>query len=145
MTFDDGVDYVPETDSKNSSAAAKYVTKEISITNPASAVNVKLTVNVKDVENVKVYYKTKESSSQENFDDINWVAFNTDGNSDTSELATVENSISGQFEKQSSYQELSYSASNLAEFTSFAVKVVMKTDDPAYVPKIQDLRAVAAY
>ena len=145
MTFDNGVDYVQETDSKNSSSAAKYVTKEISITNPGSAVNVKLTVNVKDIENVRVFYKTKESSSQENFDDINWVAFNTNGNPDTLELATVENSISGQFEKQSSYQELSYSASNLAEFTSFAVKVVMKTDDPAYVPKIQDLRAVAAY
>jgi len=34
---------------------------------------------------------------------------------------------------------------NLPEFSSFAVKIVMKTSDPAYVPKIQDVRAVASY
>ena len=29
MSFDTGVDYVPETDSSNSSSVAKYVTKEV--------------------------------------------------------------------------------------------------------------------
>ena len=43
------------------------------------------------------------------------------------------------------YQELVYSVSELPEFTSFAIKVVMKSDDPVYVPKLQDLRAVASY
>ena len=145
MSLGNGVDYVPEATSKNSSSVAKYVTKEVSIENPATTVNVKLTANVKDIENLKVYYRVKESSSQENFTDINWVPFNTDGNTDTAVFATPENSISGQFEEQSSYQELSYSVSDLPEFTSFAVKVVMKTDDPAYVPKVQDIRAVAAF
>ena len=145
MRFGNGVDFVEETTSKNSSSVAKYVTKEVAITNPASAINVKLTATVKDVENLKVYYRIKQASSQENFADTDWVAFNTDGNADTSEFATPENSISGQFEKQSAYQELAYSVSNLPEFTSFAVKVVMKTDDPAYVPKVQDIRAVAAF
>jgi hypothetical protein len=102
-------------------------------------------MNLKNTENVKVLYKIKETSSQSNFDDINWNYFNIDGNPDNDDLATASNSISGQFEKQSYYQEFKYSAPNLPEFTSFAVKIVMKTDDPAYVPKIQDLRAVASY
>ena len=103
-------------------------------------------MNVKDIENVKVYYKIKPASSQQNFDDINWEYFNTDGGPDqANEIATAENSISGQFEKQSSYQELRYTVEELTEFSSFAVKIVMKTDDPAYIPKIQDLRTVASF
>ena len=146
MGFSQGVDYVPETGSVNTSGTAKYVTKEVFINTPAESLNVYLTLNVRDVENVKVYYKIKPASSQQNFDDINWEYFNTDGNPDQeNEIATAENSISGQFEKQSSYQELRYTAEELTEFSSFAVKIVMKTDDPAYIPKIQDLRAVASF
>ena len=102
-------------------------------------------MNLTDIENVKIYYKIRESSSSANFEDINWVPFNDDGNPDVNNLATPTNSISGQFEKQVDYQELIYSASNLPEFTSFAIKIIMKTDNPSYVPKIQDLRAVASY
>ena len=60
-------------------------------------------------------------------------------------LATTENSISGVVEKQSSYQDLKYSVSDIEEFSSFAVKVVMLGVDPAFAPKIQDIRAVAAF
>ena len=69
----------------------------------------------------------------------------TTGLPDTDTIATSENSISGITEKQSSYQELSYSVEDLPEFSSFAVKLIMKSRNPAYVPKIQDLRAVASY
>ena len=145
MEFENGVDYVSETSSKNTSSVAKYVTKQVSLNNDATGIDVRLTLNVSDTENVKVFYKIKKSSSQENFEDINWVAFNKNGNPDVEEIASVTNSISGDFEDQKSYQELKYSASNLQNFSSFAVKVVMQTTDPAYVPKIQDLRAVASY
>ena len=146
MEFTQGVDYVPENGSLNTSGVAKYVTKEIFINNPASSINVYLTLNVRDVDNVKVFYKIKPAASQQNFDDVNWEYFNGTGAPDQEdEIATSENSISGQFEKQSSYQELRYTEEELTEFSSFAIKIVMKTDDPAYVPKIQDLRAVASF
>jgi len=146
MEFTQGVDYVPENGSLNTSGVAKYVTKEIFINNPASSINVYLTLNIRDVDNIKVFYKIKPAASQQNFDDVNWEYFNGTGSPDQEdEIATAENSISGQFEKQSSYQELRYTAEELTEFSSFAIKIVMKTDDPAYVPKIQDLRAVASF
>lgn len=145
VNYTTGVDYVPETDAVNSSSVAKYVTKEVFIDNAGSAIDLRSTMNLTDVENVKIYYKIRESSSSANFDDINWIPFNKDGNPDVDNLATPTNSISGQFEKQADYQELLFSASNLPEFTSFAIKVIMKTDNPSYVPKIQDLRAVASY
>jgi hypothetical protein len=145
MQFSDGVDFVSEKAPNNSSSVSKYVTKEIAINQPGTSVDVRLTVNVKDIENIRVLYRIKESSSQINFEDIEWSYFNIDGNPDNSDLATYTNTISGQIESQSSYQELKYSAFNLSEFNSFAVKIVMKTNDPAYSPKIQDIRAVASY
>ena len=48
-------------------------------------------------------------------------------------------------EKQSSYQDLKYSVSDLPEYSSFAIKIVMTGTDPSYVPKVQDIRAVAAF
>ena len=145
VSYRSGIDYVSDNTSKNSSAVAKYVTKEVSISNPATSIDVRLTANVKDVQNVQVLYRYKKASSQENFEDIDWIYFNQSGEPDTLEIATSENSISSTTEKQSSYQEFKYSASNLPEFSSFAVKIVMKSVDPAYVPKIQDIRAVASF
>ena len=145
ITYTDGVDFISDNQSKNSSSSAKYVTKEVSIQNPATSIDVKTTVNVSDIENIKVLYRIKKSSSQENFEDIEWVYFNETGIPDTNVIATSENSISAISEKQSSYQELSYSTNDLPEFSSFAIKIVMASSNPAFVPKVQDLRAVASY
>ena len=145
VTYTDGIDYVSDAKSKDSSSIAKYVTKEVAIENPATGINVKITANTSDIKNIAILYRIKKSSSQENFEDIEWVNFNTTGLPDKDTIATSENSISGITEKQSSYQELSYSVEDLPEFSSFAVKIVMKSRNPAFVPKIQDLRAVASY
>ena len=145
VTYTDGIDYVSDTKSKDSSSIAKYVTKEVAIENPATGIDVKITANTSDISNIGLLYRIKKSSSQENFEDIEWVYFNTTGVPDKDTIATSENSISGITEKQSSYQELTYSVEDLPEFSSFAVKVIMKSRNPAFVPKIQDLRAVASY
>ena len=145
VSYSEGVDFVAEDTSKNSSSVAKYVTKEIYISNPATAIDVHLLANVKEISDIEVLYKYKRASSQENFEDIEWFYFNESGQPDSLEIATAENSISSIVEKQSSYQDLKYSVSDLPEFSSFAIKIVMRGVDPAYVPKIQDIRAVAAF
>ena len=145
ITYTNGTEFVAENTSKNGSAAAKYVTKEIAINSPATSIDVHLLANVKDIADVKVLYRFKKASSQENFEDIDWVFFNEDGMPDTAEIATSENTISGVVEKQSAYQDLKYSVADLPEFSSFAIKIVMASVDPAFVPKIQDIRAVASF
>ena len=144
-TYDLGISYVTEDSSKNTSGIAKYVTKEIALSNSGTTIDVKITANVRNISDIRVLYKTKEESSEVNFDDIEWKFFNVNGKSDLDLAATAENEISGQFEKQESYQEIPFSVTNLPEFTSFAIKVVMGTNNPAYVPKLQDIRAVAAF
>ena len=145
IEYANGITYVSDNTSKNSSSVAKYVTKEVAISNPGTAIDVNLTVNSKDIKDVEVLYKFKRASSQENFDDINWIYFNDNGQPDSLEIATPENTISAVLEKQSSYQDIKYSVSDLPEFSSFAIKIVMKGVDPAFVPKIQDIRAVASF
>ena len=145
VTYDNGIDFVSDIQSKGTSSAASYITKEVSVQNPATGIDVRLTANTVDISNIEVLYRIKKSSSEENFEDIEWVYFNGTGLPDVDVIATAENSISSIIEKQSSYQELSYSVEDLPEFSSFAIKVVMKTINPAFVPKIQDLRAVASY
>ena len=145
VTFENGIDFVSDSQSKGTSTIASYITKEVSIENPATGIDVRLTANTVDVKNIEVLYRIKKSSSEDNFEDIEWVYFNGTGLPDVDVIATAENSISGITEKQSSYQELTYSVEDLPEFSSFAIKVVMKTTNPAFVPKIQDLRAVASY
>ena len=145
VSYENGIDFVSDTQSKGTSTAASYITKEVSIENPATGIDVRLTANTVDIKNIEVLYRLKKSSSEENFEDIEWVYFNSTGVPDVDVIATAENSISGITEKQESYQELTYSVDDLPEFSSFAIKVVMKTSNPAFVPKIQDLRAVASY
>ena len=145
VSYENGIDFVSDIQSKGTSTAASYITKEVSIENPATGIDVRLTANTVDIKNIELLYRLKKSSSEENFEDIEWVYFNSTGVPDVDVIATAENSISGITEKQSSYQELTYSVDDLPEFSSFAIKVVMKTSNPAFVPKIQDLRAVASY
>ena len=104
-----------------------------------------MTANVKDIADIQVLFRYKESSSQESFDVIEYQYFNGTGLPDFDIVATAENTISSITEKQSSYQELEYSVSDLPEFSSFGIKIVMKSDNPAFVPKIQDMRTVASY
>ena len=92
-----------------------------------------------------MFFKIKEVSSQGSLEDSVWISFNADGNADNNDLASAENSSSPVIEKQSSYQEFSYTATNLPEFTSFAIKLVMKSSEPSYPPKVQDIRVVASY
>jgi hypothetical protein len=145
VTYSNGTEFVAEDTSKNSSSVAKYITKEISISNPGTSIDVHLLMNAKEISDIEVLYKFKKASSQDNFDDIDWEYFNGNGQPDVAEIATPENTISSAVEKQSSYQDLKYSVSNLPEFSTFAIKIVMKSVDPAFVPKIQDIRAVASF
>jgi hypothetical protein len=144
ISYSDGILYTSDINSKNSSSVAKYVTKEVTLANAATTVEVRLSANISEQDDLEVYYKTKPVNSQSVFDDIEWISFNQFGNPDIEVVPSNDSAISGLFERQESYKEYKYSISNLNEFSSFAVKIVMKSANPCYIPKIQDARIVAA-
>jgi hypothetical protein len=144
VSYSTGVLFVPEIN-KNSSSIAKYVTKEINLENSATGIDVRLTANIFEEDDIQVLYKIKPVSSQFNFDDLGWQFFNGDGSPDIRVIPASDNSIAGYIEEQESYKEYKFSATNLNEFSSFAIKIIMRSSNPVYVPKIQDARVVASF
>ena len=101
--------------------------------------------NVFAKDDIQVLYKIKPASLQYNFDDLDWNYFNGDGSSDVSIIPSSNNVVSGLIEEQSSYKEYKFSAMDLNLFSSFAIKIVIRSSNPVFVPKIQDVRIVASY
>jgi hypothetical protein len=145
VSYTPGVLFVPDTSSSNTSSLAEYTTKEIVIENASTSVDVRLTANVFNSDDILVFYKTKDISSQYNFDDLDWIPFNQTGKPDVPVLASSENTTAPYLESQSSYKEYKYSVSALNEFSSYGIKIVMRSSQPVFVPKIQDIRIVASY
>ena len=130
---------------KNSSNVATYVTKEISIDNPGNSINVVLSAALQEIDDVTVMYKTKRSSQQIFFKDINWSYFNKTGVSDVEVTPSSGTNFSPTTESQSDFKEYNYTITGLKEFSSFAIKIVMKSRNPALPPRIRDLRAIATF
>ena len=129
----------------NSSTSSKYLTKEVTLDAPATALDCKLTANLFSNENVKVLFKIRPDGSSENFTDIGWQYFNGTGLSDfNSSIAPDQTkSLSPSMEDMNSYLEYAYTADNLKPFSSFAIKIVFTGDNPALAPRIEDLRVIA--
>jgi len=139
-----GLLFVPEINN-NSSTLAKYVSKEVNLENPATGIDVRLTANVFEEDDIKLMYKVKSTSSQFNFNDLGWEYFNGDGSPDVRVIPSSDNTIAPYIEDQKSYKEYKFSVKNLTEFSSIGIKIIMKSSNPVYVPKIQDVRVVASY
>jgi len=144
ITGSKGFLYVDE-DSFNSSSASKYLTKEVTLETPATALDCKITANLFDNKNMKILYKVRPDGSTEDFNNISWEYFNGTGLSDNDSNIIPSNlkSLSPSVEDLGSYLEYSYSADNLKPFTSFAIKVVFVGSNPALAPRLEDLRVIA--
>ena len=144
ITGSKGFLYVDE-DSFNSSSASKYLTKEVTLETPATALDCKITANLFDNKNMKILYKVRPDGSTEDFTNISWEYFNGTGLSDNDSNIIPSNlkSLSPSVEDLGSYLEYSYSADNLKPFTSFAIKVVFVGSNPALAPRLEDLRVIA--
>ena len=130
---------------KNSSNVANYVTKEITLENPGNGITVKMTAALQEIDDVTVMFKTKRASQQIFFNEINWSYFNEDGNPDEDVAPSTGTNSSPTTESEADFKEYSFTVGGLKDFNSFAIKVVMKSRNPAMPPRIRDIRAIATY
>ena len=130
---------------KNSSNVANYVTKEISLDNPGNGITVKITAALQEIDDIAVMYKTKRSSQQVFFNEINWTYFNENGGPDEAVAPSTGTNFSPTTESEADFKEYSFTVDNLKDFNSFAIKVVMRSRNPAMPPRIRDLRTIATY
>ncbi len=126
--------YVPSTAAEGDNNPAIYMTKKITLQVPATSLRTMMAAVIQNSANVEVYYKTLRTDSTDNFDDIEWVGFNTNGSSDT----LVSTSIN-----EFDFKDYIYTVSDLPEFISFSIKIVMKTTNSIQPPLIRDFRTIA--
>ena len=134
--------YNASTEPEGDNNAAIYITKKVALENPATALKVFFAGNVLGTAEVEVLFKVLRSDSSDDFDDLGYEFFNTDGSPDN----TVATSLA-----TTDFQQYVYSAGvkddglgdTLPEFIQFAIKIVMKGTNAAQPPRIKDLRAIA--
>tara|TARA_Y100000310_G_scaffold58920_1_gene54236 strand:- start:303 stop:7325 length:7023 start_codon:yes stop_codon:yes gene_type:complete len=114
--------------------AAIYMTKKVTLASAATAIKVILDGVVQDESRIECMYKIIRADATEDFDDIGWTFFNTDGSSDST-VPTSKHSLD--------FKEYQYTVSNLQDFVGFSIKVIMQGTNSARPPIIKDFRAIA--
>ena len=124
--------FVADTASTGTSSAAVYCTKPILLENNSKALDIRLTANIRATSEVEMYFRV--STDGDKLDELSWTPFNSDGSSDSSIVPA---------EDDTTFKEYKYTASDINDFTSFQLKVVMKGTISSYPPVLRDLRGIA--
>ena len=132
--FNNPLTFVAETDPRDGTALSKHLTIPIVLDEPAVGIKAILGVNRPSGANIDVFFRTLAPGSDLN---INEVAFT---------LAT-QDTILQTDEDPSVYRNYEYTIGGLngtlEPFTTFQLKVVMRSSNSSKVPAIRDLRAIA--
>jgi hypothetical protein len=137
--------FVPDTNPYGSSAASKYVTKEVVLDTPGTSLDCKITANLFNNTDIKILYKIKPDGSTTDMNTISWEYFNGTGYSDNIGNIIPSNlkALSPSSEDLDSYIEYAYTATNLKPFKAFAIKIVFAGTNPALAPRLEDVRVIA--
>ena len=135
-------EYAPSTEPDGDNNSAIYLTKAVSLENPATALRVFFSANKIDTSEIKVLFKILRTDDTSSLDELGYTFFNDTGLPDD----IPPNSLG-----RDDLQEYSFSAGikddgigdALDEFISFQIKIVMQGTDAANPPRIKDLRAIA--
>ena len=114
--------------------AAIYMTKKVTLATAATAIRVVLDGVVQDESRIELLYKIIRADATEDFDDIGWTFFNTDGSADDA-VPTSKSTVD--------FKEYQFSVDSLEEFIGFSIKIIMQGTNSARPPMIKDLRCIA--
>jgi len=122
--------YVDETHHSSGAAASKYVTVPVSLSEDAVGLKVILAATRPNAANFDVYYKAIDEGELSTTD---WV------------LAVLDNIV--QSDENNVFREYRYTIGGpggyLSPFTTFQIKIVMKSSNSSKVPMFRDLRVIA--
>jgi len=135
-------DFFPSTEPEGDNNAAIYITKQIALENPASALKVLFSAHRPATSEIKVLFKLLRTDDASDFDDLGYTNFNTDGSPDEVVPASADNE---------DFREYSYTGGvtddgigeSLDEFISFQIKIIMQGTNSAEPPRISEFRAMA--
>lgn len=127
-----GTTYIPSTEPEGDNNKFVYVTKRVTLENPATSIKV-FSDNFRPLgTELEFMYKIIKSDEETPVDDIGWEYFNGDGSPDIAIDPDSRN-----------FKEYSYTSDDLPEFSSFSIKVVGKSENTSVVPVLSSFRALA--
>ena len=127
-------DFVPETDPREGSHLSKHLSKPVTLETPAVGLKIILGANRPAGADFDVYYRTTEAGADINILDVSYILAAQDTLVQTDESREI-------------FRDYEYTIGGpngtLNPFTSFQIKIVMRSSNSAKVPMFRDLRAIA--
>jgi hypothetical protein len=125
--------YISSTEARGDSNAAIYMTKKVQLKEVANSIHVLFdALKRPDASgtdpSIDVYYKVMGNDSNTQFNDLGW------------SLATIKETIQAD---ASDFKEHAYEIESLEDYTSFAIKLVLRSVNSSNVPLIENFRAIA--
>ena len=135
-------DFFASTEPDGDNNAAIYLTKQVALENPASAIKVLFNAHRPNTSDIKVMFKILRTDDSTDFDDLGYTFFNTTGVDDNVQSASAD---------EDDFRDYIYTAgvtddgigTPLDEFISLQIKIIMQGTNSAAPPRIKDLRAIA--
>ena len=149
----------------NGSVFSKWISKMFVFENQCDGIEVRLSSIFYDVSDIKVYFKLRTAGFDGDFSKVNWIPFNpaqikpretrkdedgnyvrTPGLPDSVDVIKPRNSINIDPKQilADEWQELTWTAQDLAKFDGVAIKIVMSTSNPALSPLIDDFSLIVS-
>ena len=125
--------FVTSTEARGDSNAAVYMTKKVTLENPANALHIlfdgyRAYGSTGETSEIQIYYKVLGPDTNLQFVDVGWT------------LATIKSTVPAD---ASDFKEYVYEIESLEDFNTFAVKVVMQSDSSSNIPLMENFRAIA--
>ena len=135
-------DYVAMTGKEGDQNAAIYMTKRVTLENPATALKVFFSGYRHSTSEIKVLYKILRTDDASNFDDLAWRFFNDTGDPDVSTPSSLTTNDLREYVYTAGVTDDGIGTS-LDSFIQFSIKIVMQGTNSATPPRVKDFRALA--
>jgi len=131
------INFIEDTDNEGGSSSSVYLTRPITLANPSQALEIRVDASVFTTSTIEAYFRTTGGEETRKLNDISYTAFNTGGAPDIA-VTPVDGTVADEL-----FKEHKFSISDLPEFSSFQIKIVMKGSVSSYPVRIKDFRAIA--
>jgi len=135
---------VGENSTSGGNVNAKYISRRVTLEDGFDASDIKVILNAYKPlgTNLYLYYKVKAEDDQTDFDDKSYVLMNQE--TDSSIVSGSEEDVK-EFIYKTVNEKITYTSDNVEydKFKTFAVKMVLTSNNAVIVPKVRDMRVIA--
>jgi hypothetical protein len=130
--------------------AFQYVSKEITLENPATSLKLLLNAHINTYSDIRAYYAISETSGFTpiftpfvGYENLSLDVYDVANSTGHSDFYIQPSTKLGFISQNLDYNEYSFSIDQLPAFRSYRIKIVLTSTSQVYVPRIKDLRTIA--